>query len=118
MNVITALSALAQDTRLDIFRLLVEAGPKGLPVGAIGKCFGLPSATLSHHLAQLKQAGLVSCHREGRRLIHAANYARMNALLGYLTDKCCVASPRNCGDQPLVRSRKRRPAKDEWSLVR
>lgn len=100
-NVVTALSALAQDTRLDIFRLLVEAGPEGLPVGAIGKRFGLPSATLSHHLAQLKQAGLVSCHREGRRLIHAANYARMNALLGYLTDKCCGASPQDCGGQPL-----------------
>jgi len=99
-NAVTALSALAQDTRLDIFRLLVETGPKGLPVGAIGERFGLPSATLSHHLALLKQAGLVSCHREGRRLIHTANYPRMNALLAYLTDKCCVTSAEDCDDQP------------------
>lgn len=89
---IAALAALAHDTRLDIFRMLVEAGPEGLPVGAIGDALGVPPATLNHHLAQLKQAGLVAVERDGRKLIHRADYERMEGLIGYLTENCCQGS--------------------------
>ena len=83
------LSALAQETRLTIFRLLVQKGSAGLPAGAIAEALGLPAPTLSFHLAQLKQAGLLTCRRESRSLIYAADYAAMNSLLSYLTDNCC-----------------------------
>lgn len=92
---IAALAALAQESRLDIFRLLVQAGSEGCAVGLIGKRLGLPSATLSFHLNQLKQAGLVSFRREGRSLIYTANFAAMNALMGYLTENCCGGA--DCG---------------------
>jgi ArsR family transcriptional regulator, arsenate/arsenite/antimonite-responsive transcriptional repressor len=88
-TVITALAALAQDTRLDIYRFLVEAGPDGAPAGQIGDRLKLPSPTLSFHLAQLKHAGLVTCRRESRSIIYAANYAAMNGLIAYLTENCC-----------------------------
>ena len=94
---VAALAALAQDTRLDVFRLLVQAGPDGMPAGQIGEQLGLPSATLSFHLNQLKQAGLITFRREGRSLIYAAEYSAMNALLGYLTDNCCRGDPADCG---------------------
>jgi len=89
---ITALSALAHDTRLDVFRMLVEAGPVGLAVGHIGEALDVPPATLNHHLAQLKLAGLVVCVRDGRKLMHSADYARMDGLLDYLTQNCCQGS--------------------------
>lgn len=94
---IAALAALAQESRLDIFRLLVQAGSTGRPVGHIGDRLGLPSATLSFHLNQLKQAGLVTFRREGRSLIYAANFAAMNSLMGYLTENCCGGNPLECG---------------------
>ena len=96
---IAALSALAQETRLDIFRLLVQAGPDGLPAGQIGERLHLPSATLSFHLNQLKHAGLVSFRREGRSLIYSAAYAAMSDLLAYLTENCCEGDPARCGVQ-------------------
>jgi ArsR family transcriptional regulator len=96
-NAITALAALAQESRLDIFRLLVQAGTDGLPAGRIGERLGLPSATLSFHLSQLKQAGLVTCRRDGRSLIYAAEYAAMNGLLAYLTENCCQGDASACG---------------------
>jgi ArsR family transcriptional regulator, arsenate/arsenite/antimonite-responsive transcriptional repressor len=86
---IAALSALAQDTRLDAYRLLVQAGPDGLPAGELGQRLGLPPPTLSFHLAQLKHAGLVTHHRQSRSIIYRANYAAMNHLLAYLTENCC-----------------------------
>ncbi len=86
---IDALSALAQETRLTIFRRLVELGPDGAPAGRIADDFGLPGATLSFHLNQLKQAGLVNCRRDGRSLIYSANFAVMNGLIGYLMENCC-----------------------------
>ena len=89
LDVIAALAALAQESRLDIFRLLVQAGTKGLPAGQIGERLGLPSATLSFHLNQLRHAGLVTFRRESRSLIYAAEYAAMNCLLAYLTENCC-----------------------------
>jgi DNA-binding transcriptional ArsR family regulator len=88
-NVVGALSALAQDTRLDVYRLLVEAGPAGAPAGQIGDRLKLPAPTLSFHLAQLKHAGLVTRRRESRSIIYAANYAAMNGLIAYLTENCC-----------------------------
>lgn len=96
-NAIAALAALAQDSRLDIFRLLVQAGGEGMAAGQIGERLGLPSATLSFHLSQLKQAGLVTFRREGRSLIYAAQYAAMNDLLAYLTENCCRGAPDGCG---------------------
>ncbi len=84
-----ALGALAQETRLAIFRFLVERGPAGTPVGTMADHFGLPGATLSFHLNALKQSGLVSMRRAGRSLIYAPDFARMNSLLGFLMEDCC-----------------------------
>jgi ArsR family transcriptional regulator len=86
---ISALGALAQETRLDLFRLLVQTGPDGLPAGAIAERLGVPSSSLSFHLAQLTHAGLITSRRESRSLIYAANFAEMNALMGFLTENCC-----------------------------
>jgi DNA-binding transcriptional ArsR family regulator len=94
---VAALAALAQETRLDIFRLLVEAGAEGMPAGVIGERLGLPSATLSFHLNQLKHAQLVKFRRESRSLIYSAEYAVMNGLLAYLTENCCQGDVGACG---------------------
>lgn len=94
---VTALAALAQDSRLDVFRLLVQAGVEGLQPGQISESLGLPGATLSFHLNQLRHAGLVTFRREGRALIYMAEYDAMNALLGYLTENCCQGDPTACG---------------------
>jgi DNA-binding transcriptional ArsR family regulator len=94
---VAALAALAQDSRLDIFRLLVQAGPDGLPPGRMTERLGLPAATLSFHLTQLRHAGLVTFRREGRSLIYVAEYAAMNDLLGYLTENCCQGDAASCG---------------------
>jgi DNA-binding transcriptional ArsR family regulator len=85
----TQLAALAQDSRLAIYRLLVQQGEAGLAAGDIAQRLMLPAPTLSFHLAQLKGAGLVRCRRESRSLIYTADYAAMNALLGFLTENCC-----------------------------
>jgi ArsR family transcriptional regulator len=95
-DVLIALAALAQESRLDIYRLLVQAGVGGLPAGRIGAQLGLPSATLAFHLKELRQAGLVTFTREGRSLIYAAVYPAMNALLAYLTENCCQGNPEAC----------------------
>ena len=84
-----SLAALAQDSRLSIFRLLVQAGPAGMAAGAIGEKLELPPATLSFHLAGLTRAGLAQSRQEGRFVIYSADYAAMNALVGFLTDNCC-----------------------------
>ena len=96
-SVIAALSALAQETRLDIYRLLVQAGADGLPAGRIGEQLGLPSATLAFHLKELKHARLVHCTRHGRSLIYGAEYPTMHGLLSYLTENCCQGAPASCG---------------------
>ena len=88
-EVLAALGALSQETRLDIYRLLVQAGQDGLAAGKIGEELGLPSATLAFHLKELKHAGLVTFTRDGRSLIYAAIYPTMNALLAYLAENCC-----------------------------
>ncbi|MFI4967160.1 MAG: ArsR/SmtB family transcription factor [Gammaproteobacteria bacterium] len=92
---IRALGALAHGSRLAIYRLLVQAGPEGLPVGAIGGKLKLPAATLSFHLAGLRHAGLVTARREGRTLYQAADYGAMNGLIAYLSENCCQGM--DCG---------------------
>lgn len=86
---IRALGALAQEHRLAAFRLLVQAGPDGLPAGAIADDLGLPASSMSFHLAQLANAGLVSQHRQSRSIIYAVDFAAMNGLMAYLTENCC-----------------------------
>ena len=97
-----ALGALAQETRLDIFRLLVQKGPEGLPAGEIGERLGQPSPTLSFHLNQLRFAGLVSSRRASRSIIYSANFKAMNDLLAYLTENCCGGRPEICAPERLA----------------
>ena len=93
---IGALGALAQETRLDLFRLLVQKGSAGLAAGEIGERLGLPSPTLSFHLNQLRFAGLITSRRESRSIIYTANFQAMNDLLAYLTENCCGGRPELC----------------------
>jgi ArsR family transcriptional regulator len=86
---VKALAALAQDNRLDVFRLLVRAGPEGMPAGAVAEALDLAPNTLTFHFDRLRMAGLVSVRREGRSMIYAAQFETMNALLGFLTENCC-----------------------------
>lgn len=83
------LAALAQETRLAIFRLLVETGPQGMNAGAIATALDIPAATLSFHIAHLARAGLVSARQESRFIFYSANFAAMDDLIAYLTDNCC-----------------------------
>jgi DNA-binding transcriptional ArsR family regulator len=87
--VIRALGALAQEHRLALFRLLVQAGPEGLAAGAIAEALGVPASSLSFHLAQLTNAGLIAQRRDGRSLIYSADYGAMNSLVGFLMENCC-----------------------------
>jgi DNA-binding transcriptional ArsR family regulator len=86
---IGALAALAQESRLAVYRLLVKRGPEGYAAGEIGERLEIPGPTLSFHLKELAQAGLVTARRDGRFLYYTANFERMNALVAYLTEKCC-----------------------------
>ena len=88
-SVIVALGALAQEHRLALFRLLVQAGPDGMPAGAIAEKLGIPNSSLSFHLAQLRGAGLITQERRHRSLIYRASYPAMNGLVDYLTENCC-----------------------------
>ena len=91
-DAVQAFQALAQETRLDVFRLLVTAGPDGLPAGQIAQELAVPANTLSFHLSALKQAGMVTCRRDGRSLIYTANFRAMRDLTAFLTENCCVRS--------------------------
>src|SRR5579864_9557123 len=95
-DVVAALAALAQDNRLDVFRLLVEAGPEGMPAGAVATTLDLAPNTLTFHFDRLRTAGLVTVRREGRSMIYAARYETMNALLAYLTENCCSGRAEQC----------------------
>jgi DNA-binding transcriptional ArsR family regulator len=86
---IAALSALAQGTRLDVFRLLLEAGSTGMPAGHLSDELGVPPATLSFHLKEMRHAGIVTCRREGRLAIYFADLTAMNELMNYLLENCC-----------------------------
>lgn len=95
-HAIAALAALAQDNRLDAYRLLVQAGPDGMPAGEVAARLGLPPNTLSFHFDRLRQAGLVTVRRNGRSMIYAARFDTVNALLAYLTENCCGGQPELC----------------------
>src|SRR5271154_10789 len=88
-DAVAALAALAQDNRLDVFRLLVQAGPEGMPAGKVAEALELAPNTLTFHFDRLRQAGLVTVRRDGRSMIYAARFETMNALLGFLTENCC-----------------------------
>jgi ArsR family transcriptional regulator, arsenate/arsenite/antimonite-responsive transcriptional repressor len=102
-EIVDALAALAHDTRLKVFRLLVEAGPAGMAAGAIGEKLDLPPATLSFHLAHLARAGLARGRQDGRFVIYSVDFQSMNDLVGFLTENCCGG--RSCA--PSARSRRR-----------
>jgi ArsR family transcriptional regulator len=95
-NAVSGLSALAQEHRLAVFRLLVRAGDEGVAAGTIAREVGVLPNSLSSHLAILANAGLVRSRREGRSLIYSADYAAMRALLGFLVEDCCAGRPEIC----------------------
>ena len=106
-DALAALVGLAQESRLNVFRLLVQTGADGLQPGQVSERLGLPPATLSFHLNQLRHAGLVTVRRNGRALIYVAEYDTMNALLAYLTENCCQGDVSACaaGDPACPPSR-------------
>ena len=106
-DVLTALSALAHETRLAIFRLLVETGPEGLPVGKIGERLGTAPATLSFHLKELTHSGMIGARQEGRFVYYSANYDQMNALLGYLSENCCQGGVCDIACAPVIKRKKK-----------
>ena len=91
--VVSALAALAQDSRLAVFRALVQAGPAGLAAGRISELTGIPPSSLSFHLKELSHAGMADSRQAGRFVIYSANFSTMNALLGFLTENCCGGNP-------------------------
>jgi DNA-binding transcriptional ArsR family regulator len=105
---VEALGALAQEHRLALFRLLVQAGKNGMPAGAIAEALGVPNSSLSFHLAQLNRVGLIRQERQHRSLIYRANYPAMDALLAYLMENCCAGDECVSGAacEPPVQERK------------
>lgn len=98
---ISALSALAHEHRLHIFKLLVQQGPEGLAAGVIGESLGLAAATTSFHLKELSNAGLIKKLQSGRFIYYSADYERMNGLLSYLTENCCKGISSSCKPQSI-----------------
>ncbi|HET9679844.1 MAG TPA: metalloregulator ArsR/SmtB family transcription factor [Gammaproteobacteria bacterium] len=95
---VNAFAALGHDTRLGIFRLLVEAGPEGLPASEIAKTLVIQPSNLTFHIAHLTRASLVRSRRDGRWIIYSADFGAMNALVDFLTQKCCGGDPQACRD--------------------
>jgi DNA-binding transcriptional ArsR family regulator len=109
LQVVTALGALAQEHRLALFRLLVQAGEQGMPAGAIADVLGIPNSSLSFHLATLTKAGLIRQERQSRSLIYSADYGAMNDLVGYLMENCCggaACSTSACDAEPAQERKK------------
>ena len=98
---IKALAALAQETRLMIFRVLVQIGESGLSAGQLAKELSIPNATLSFHLKELTHTQLVIARQEGRFIYYSANFATMSALLSYLTENCCAGIPCSCDEKEI-----------------
>lgn len=96
-DVVLGLSALAQESRLTLFRLLVKRGPEGFTPSQLAEKLGVPGPTLSFHLKELQRAGLIEARREGRFLFYSPDFPRMNELIGFLTDNCCVLADKDCG---------------------
>ncbi|AXI03325.1 ArsR/SmtB family transcription factor [Aquirhabdus parva] len=92
-SIVSALAALAQESRLTIFRLLVQAGPTGLPAGKISEATGIAPSSLSFHLKEMSHASMVTSRQEGRFVIYAANFQTMNTLIAFLTENCCQGEP-------------------------
>jgi DNA-binding transcriptional ArsR family regulator len=107
---VVALSALAQETRLAVFRLLVREGPGGRPAGEIAASLGVTPATLSFHLAQLERAGLLTARRQSRQIFYAVDLEAMRRLLSFLTEDCCQGRPEICGDLGAAWPAGREPA--------
>jgi ArsR family transcriptional regulator, arsenate/arsenite/antimonite-responsive transcriptional repressor len=107
-NAVAALAALAQDNRLDVFRLLVQAGPEGMPAGEVAAALGLAPNTLTFHFDRLRGAGLVTVRRDGRSMIYTARFETMNALLSYLTENCCQGAPEACAPAACKPARSKR----------
>lgn len=105
------LSALAQDGRLAVFRLLVKAGPEGVPAGEIAQALGVPQNTLSTQLNVLANAGLATSRRHGRSIVYSAAYAAMSELLAFLMEDCCQGRPEICAPLAYVASRVIKPLK-------
>jgi len=104
---VEALAALAQDSRLQVYRILVQAGPEGLAASDIAERLGIPANTLSFHLKTLSHADLVQSRQDGRFIYYSTNYEQMNALLGFLTENCCAGSAKDCSTAcPPIRSTK------------
>lgn len=95
-SAVTALAALAQETRLSVYRMLVAAGPQGVAAGRISEALGVPPATLSFHLKELAHAGLTSSRQEGRFSFYSADFEHMAALMSFLTQNCCQGMPQEC----------------------
>ena len=112
-NAVTALAALAQESRLEVFRLLVQTGPDGMAAGDVAERLEISPATLSFHLAQLRHAGLIAVRRDGRSLIYSTDYDGMNELMSFLTENCCGGVV-SCGVpvcEPASRSMTRRKSR-------
>src|SRR5271169_1384256 len=103
-DAVAALAALAQDNRLDVFRLLVEAGPEGMSAGSVASALKLAPNTLTFHFDRLRDAGLVTVRRDGRSMIYTAHFDTMNALLAYLTENCCQGAPEACLPAPVCKT--------------
>jgi DNA-binding transcriptional ArsR family regulator len=99
---VAALASLAQEHRLALFRLLVQAGPNGMAAGALADALRVPNSSLSFHLAHLNRAGLIDQRRDGRSLIYTANYDAMNRLIGFLTENCCGGADCTVPAQPAL----------------
>jgi DNA-binding transcriptional ArsR family regulator len=110
-DAVTALAALAQDNRLDVFRLLVEAGPEGMPAGEVAAVLKLPPNTLTFHFDRLRHAALVRVRREGRSMIYAARFDAMNDLIGFLSDNCCGGNPERCRPAKSTKQARREKAR-------
>jgi DNA-binding transcriptional ArsR family regulator len=107
-DAVAALAALAQDSRLDVFRLLVQAGPEGLPAGSVAAKVKLAPSALTFHFDRLRDAGLVTVRREGRSMIYAARFEAMNALVAFLTENCCQGAVDQCAPATCKPSRTKR----------
>lgn len=103
-SAVQVLAALSQETRLGIFRLLVQRGPAGMPAGAIAERLGIPGATLSFHLKELFHAGLVASRQDGRFVIYSADFDTMNRLLAFLTENCCGGNPALCAPAKVCKT--------------
>jgi ArsR family transcriptional regulator len=106
-DAVGALSALAQDNRLDVFRLLVRAGPDGMSAGDVAEALRIAPNTLTFHFDRLRHAELIAVRRDGRSMIYAARFETMNALLGYLTENCCQGRPSGSAKRPPAPSRQK-----------